>query len=62
MATDPPLLLDQLKKIVQRILLGVGIIGGRGSNSSGDISLAFSNTSENAFNRNDTTTVKINVE
>jgi|TARA_B110000116_G_scaffold261708_1_gene266201 D-aminopeptidase len=36
MATDPPLLLDQLKKIVQRILLGVGIIGGRGSNSSGD--------------------------
>jgi D-aminopeptidase len=62
MATDPPLLLDQLKKIVQKILLGVGIIGGRGSNSSGDIFLAFSNTSENAFNRNDTTTVKINVE
>ena len=62
MATNLPLLLDQLKKNAQKILLGLGIIGGRGSNNSGDIFLAFSNANENAFNQNKTKTVKINVE
>ena len=47
-ATDAPLLPHQLKRIAQRIALGVGKVGGRGENSSGDIFLAFStaNTAE----------------
>ncbi|WNH11040.1 P1 family peptidase [Thalassobellus suaedae] len=57
-ATDVPLLPHQLKRIAQRIPLGVGIVGGRGSNGSGDIFLAFSTANENAFNRDETTTVK----
>ncbi|MFI1770156.1 DmpA family aminopeptidase [Thalassobellus citreus] len=57
-ATDIPLLPHQLKRIAQRIPLGVGIVGGRGSNGSGDIFLAFSTANENAFNRDETTTVK----
>ena len=57
-ATDVPLLPHQLKRIAQRIPLGVGIVGGRGSNGSGDIFLAFSTANEQAFNRDETTTVK----
>jgi L-aminopeptidase/D-esterase-like protein len=57
-ATDVPLLPHQLKRIAQRIPLGVGIVGGRGGNGSGDIFLAFSTANENAFNRDETTTVK----
>ncbi|MCP9770988.1 S58 family peptidase [Lacihabitans sp. LS3-19] len=57
-ATDVPLLPHQLKRIAQRIPLGIGIVGGRGSNGSGDIFLAFSTANENAFNRDETTTVK----
>lgn len=41
-ATDAPLLPHQLKRIAQRAALGVGVMGGRGENSSGDIFLAFS--------------------
>ncbi len=50
-ATDAPLLPHQLKRIAQRIPLGVGIVGGRGSNGSGDIFIAFSTANENAFDR-----------
>jgi L-aminopeptidase/D-esterase-like protein len=57
-ATDVPLLPHQLKRIAQRIPLGVGIVGGRGSNGSGDIFLAFSTANKNAFNRDETTTVR----
>ncbi len=57
-ATDVPLLPHQLKRIAQRIPLGVGIVGGRGSNGSGDIFLAFSTANENAFNRDEATTVE----
>lgn len=57
-ATDAPLLPHQLKRIAQRIPLGVGIVGGRGSNGSGDIFLAFSTANENAFNRDKTITVE----
>ena len=57
-ATDAPLLPHQLKRIAQRIPLGVGIVGGRGSNGSGDIFLAFSTANENAFDRVKTTTVE----
>ena len=57
-ATDAPLLPHQLKRIAQRVPLGIGIVGGRGSNGSGDIFLAFSTANENAFNRDKTTTVE----
>jgi len=41
-ATDAPLLPHQLKRIVKRVSLGIGNMGGRGENSSGDIFIAFS--------------------
>ncbi|MEO5509408.1 MAG: P1 family peptidase, partial [Longimicrobiales bacterium] len=41
-ATDAPLLPHQLKRLVTRASLGVGRMGGRGENSSGDIFIAFS--------------------
>ncbi len=57
-ATDVPLLPHQLKRIAQRIPLGIGIVGGRGSNGSGDIFLAFSTANADAFNREETTQVE----
>ena len=57
-ATDAPLLPHQLKRVAQRIPLGIGIVGGRGSNGSGDIFLAFSTANENAFDREKTTSVQ----
>ena len=57
LATDAPLLPHQLKRIAQRIPLGIGVVGGRGSNGSGDIFLAFSTANENAFNRDEMATV-----
>ena len=50
-ATDAPLLPHQLKRVAQRVPLGIGNVGGRGSNGSGDIFIAFSTANENAFNR-----------
>lgn len=41
-ATDAPLLPHQLERIVKRTSLGIGVMGGRGGNSSGDIFIAFS--------------------
>lgn len=41
-ATDAPLLPHQLERIAKRIGLGLGVVGGRGGNSSGDIFIAFS--------------------
>ena len=58
LATDAPLLPHQLKRIAHRITLGVGQVGGRGSNGSGDIFLAFSTANKDAFNRDATTTVQ----
>lgn len=57
LATDAPLLPHQLKRIAQRIPLGVGIMGGRGENGSGDIFLAFSTANEGAFSRTETRSV-----
>jgi L-aminopeptidase/D-esterase-like protein len=57
-ATDAPLLPHQLKRITQRVTIGMGLVGGRGSNGSGDIYLAFSTSNENAFSRDGTTNVK----
>jgi len=41
-ATDAPFLPHQLDRLVKRASLGIGIMGGRGGNSSGDIFVAFS--------------------
>jgi L-aminopeptidase/D-esterase-like protein len=41
-ATDAPLLPHQLQRLAKRVGLGVGIVGGRGEDVSGDIFLAFS--------------------
>ena len=41
-ATDAPLLPHQLKRLATRAALGVGRMGGKGENSSGDIFVAFS--------------------
>jgi len=57
-ATDAPFLPHQLKRIAQRVPLGIGIVGGRGSNGSGDIFLAFSTANENAFSRDETVVVE----
>ncbi len=55
LATDAPLLPHQLKRIAARIALGVGKVGGRGENGSGDIFIAFSTANPNAFQRTDFT-------
>jgi D-aminopeptidase len=41
-ATNAPLLPHQLDRLVKRVPLGIGIVGGRGGNSSGDIFISFS--------------------
>jgi len=47
-ATDAPLLPNQLKRIARRAALGVGRLGGVASNSSGDIFVAFSTANPRA--------------
>lgn len=42
LATDAPLLPHQLERLAKRIPLGIGVMGGRGNNSSGDIFITFS--------------------
>jgi len=49
LATDAPLLPDQLKRLAQRIPLGLTRTGAIGGNGSGDIFLAFSVANKNAF-------------
>ena len=41
-ATDAPLLPHQLKRLARRVPLGIGRLGGLGTNGSGDIFIAFS--------------------
>jgi D-aminopeptidase len=50
-ATDAPLLPHQLKRIAQRVSLGIGLTGGQGTNGSGDIFIAFSTANPTAFQR-----------
>jgi D-aminopeptidase len=47
-ATDAPLLPHQLERLAKRVSLGIGIMGGRGGNSSGDIFIAFSTANQGA--------------
>ena len=58
-ATDAPLLPHQLKRIAARVPIGVGKVGGRGENGSGDIFIAFSTANSTAFNRESNTTVEM---
>lgn len=53
LATDAPLLPHQLKRMAQRISLGVGRVGGRGENSSGDIFIAFSTANAAEFGKDE---------
>ena len=46
--TDAPVLPHQLKRIVKRVALGIGVMGGRGGNSSGDIFIALSTANHSA--------------
>ena len=55
-ATDAPLLPHQLKRLCRRVPLGIGRVGGFGSNSSGDLFLAFSTA---ALRSTDTEAVKL---
>ena len=54
-ATDAPLLPHQLKRIATRVSLGIGQVGGRGNNGSGDIFIAFSTANPTAFQRDSIT-------
>ena len=49
-ATDAPLLPHQLKRLVNRVSLGIGRSGGFGGNSSGDIFVAFSTANPSTAN------------
>jgi L-aminopeptidase/D-esterase-like protein len=53
-ATNAPLLPSQLKRVATRASLGVGRMGGRGENGSGDIFLAFSTANPKAAYGRDT--------
>jgi L-aminopeptidase/D-esterase-like protein len=58
-ATDAPLLPHQLKRVATRVALGVGRMGGFGSNSSGDIFLAFSTANPKAAGSGDVARVEM---
>jgi L-aminopeptidase/D-esterase-like protein len=45
-ATDVPLLPHQLKRLARRVPLGIGLVGGRGGNNSGDIFIVFSTANQ----------------
>jgi D-aminopeptidase len=47
-ATDAPLLSHQLRRLAIRAALGVGVTGGKGENSSGDLMIAFSTANPRA--------------
>ena len=46
--TDAPLLPHQLRRLAVRAALGVGVAGGKGENSSGDLIIAFSTANQRA--------------
>jgi D-aminopeptidase len=59
LATDAPLLPHQLKRLAARVAIGVGKMGGRGENGSGDIFITFSTANVTAFQRKDFTKVDV---
>lgn len=58
-ATDAPLLPHQLKRIANRVPIGIGNTGGIGTNGSGDIFIAFSTANPDAFQRDDFSQVEM---
>ncbi|CAF1133438.1 unnamed protein product [Rotaria sordida] len=50
-ATDAPFLPHQLKRLVRRVPLGIGLVGGRGGNGSGDIFIAFSTANQQVMGK-----------
>ena len=48
-ATDAPLIPQQLRRLAVRAALGIGAAGGRGENSSGDLIVAFSTANPGAY-------------
>ena len=52
-ATDAPLLPHQLKRLAQRVPMGIAKVGGYGANSSGDIFIAFSTANTGVAARED---------
>jgi D-aminopeptidase len=58
-ATDAPLLPHQLKRVAARIPIGIGLVGGRGENSSGDIFIAFSTANDTAFSHQTVSDIKM---
>jgi D-aminopeptidase len=58
-ATDAPVLPHQLQRIVTRASLGVGRMGGKGENSSGDIFVAFSTANRGAAANKDISRVEM---
>ena len=58
-ATDAPLLPHQLKRLARRVPIGIGRMGGYGSNGSGDIFLAFSTANEGAWDRSNATSAQM---
>jgi L-aminopeptidase/D-esterase-like protein len=58
-ATDAPLLPHQLKRLARRVPLGIGRMGGLGTNGSGDIFIAFSTANPDAWNRLSPVTVQM---
>jgi D-aminopeptidase len=58
-ATDAPVLPHQLQRIVTRASLGVGRMGGKGENSSGDIFVAFSTANPGVAAKKQTSEVEI---
>ncbi len=56
-ATDAPLLPHQLDRVARRVPLGIGIVGGRGGDSSGDIFVAFSTANPEAARTSGTATL-----
>lgn len=57
-ATDVPLLPHQLRRVAQRVSIGIGKLGGIGANGSGDIFIAFSTANQDAYIREGKTTVE----
>jgi len=57
LATDAPLLPGQLKRLAQRIPLGLTRTGGIGGNGSGDIFITFSTANKKAFSNKQNTEV-----
>lgn len=57
-ATDAPLLPNQLERVAHRVSLGIGREGGFGSDSSGDIFIAFSTANPKVWSADRVTTVQ----